>query len=611
MDYKFFLSSKSSKQWQKIGTEKRSGVAVPIFSIYSGSSAGIGEFCDLKKLARWCNDCGFSIIQLLPMNDLGGDFSPYNSLSSFALEPLYLSVTQINDVKRWSFRKEIKELKIKYSCSGGRVNYDLKKEKLGLLRKIFNSVDNAENENLKSFILKNQNWLRDYVLFKILKEHHDGKNWEDWEIEYKERNPDALVEFEQKKIKEINFLNWLQWQVYEQFGNTKEYLERKGILLVGDVPYLVSRDSADVWAHQNLFKLYLSSGAPPDMYFGNGQRWGTPPYNWEEIEKNNYGYLIDKLKYAENFYDMFRIDHFVGLLRVWTITLDTPAESAGLYGKFDPEYEHLWEEHARKILDVIINSTKMLPCAEDLGTVPAQSGRILEEYGIPGIDVQRWKKNWDGDNEFVKSENYRKNAVSVISTHDSSFLPVWWKYEAGTIDEILFKRLCEQTDIKYEKYNEVLSNLFDLDKNLHGRLSWKKDVISIDYLLGVLQRSRNDAYGIVKLYLETYGESEKFSKYIGIEKQEIPDMNFFGNCLLEINKSNSIFSVQQIFEFLFLDDKFLEEHSVWDFRINFPGTISNSNWTLRLPISLEELKKSEINKIIRDINIKTGRFLKK
>ena len=611
MDYQFLLSSKLSQQWKKIGTEKRSGVAVPLFSIYSTNSAGIGEFCDLKILARWCKDCGFSIIQLLPMNDLGDDFSPYNSSSSFALEPTYLSLTHLEDFKRWSFRKEISEIKNKYSGKSERVNYDIKKEKLNLLKKIFESRQGIENKKFEKYLEENKNWFRDYALFKVLKEKNEFRNWEEWEAIYKERNSEALLEFELQNGNEINFYYWIQWQVYEQFKNIKKYLAKKEILLLGDVPFLVSRDSADVWANQKYFKLNLSSGAPPDMYFANGQRWGTPPYNWEEIEKDGFIYLKDKLKYAENFYDMFRIDHFVGLLRVWTITTDTSLETEGLYGRFDPENESLWEEHAKKILDVIANSTAMLPCAEDLGTVPPQSGKILEEYGIPGVDVQRWKKNWDGDNEFIRSADYRANAVSVISTHDSSFLPVWWKYEAGTADETLFKRLCEQTNITGDQYKEVLSGLFEPVNNQDGRLTWKNDVVNVDNLLNILQRSRNDVYGIVKMYLETYGEKEKFLKCIGLEKTKQSTIGFFEKCFEEINNSKSVFSVQQIFEYMYLDKKFLEKHLDWDYRINFPGTISKSNWSLRLPLSLEELKKAGISATIKELNTRTGRLPKK
>ncbi len=154
---------------------------------------------------------------------------------------------------------------------------------------------------------------------------------------------------------------------------------------MGDLPFLVSRDSADVWAYKNYFKLTLSSGAPPDMYFSMGQRWGMPPYSWDNIEAGNYSYIRERLLYAENFFDMFRIDHFIGLFRVWTIDLKTPEELKGLYGRFDPEDNYYWEEHGKKILEVINNSTTMLACAEDLGTVPDCSDKVLKEFSVTSI----------------------------------------------------------------------------------------------------------------------------------------------------------------------------------------------------------------------------------
>ena len=404
----------------------------------------------------------------------------------------------------------------------------------------------------------------------------------------------------------LNFYFWVQWQAYEQFKIIKGYAKEKGILILGDIPLLVSRDSADVWANQKYFNLDFSSGAPPDVYFANGQRWGMPTYNLYEIEKDGYEYFKRRLKYAENFYDMFRIDHFVGLLRVWTIRLDEPAESAGLNGKFEPESEHLWEDNAKKILDVIISCCDMLPCAEDLGTVPDVSFKILNEYGIPGIDIQRWKKHWGGDYEFVKPEEYRINSIASISTHDSSFFPVWWKFEAGTIDEVLFKRLCDRFNIPEEKYK----NLFNERENKYGRLLWKDEVNISEYLLNTLGKSWEEVYEIVKQYLESFEEKAKYLKYLGVENNlsESITPDIIRKNLEKINESKSIFSIQQIFEYLYLDGELLGNNSVWDYRINTPGLISESNWTLKMPFAAEELKKLEINSVIKEINTKTNRI---
>ena len=190
MDYNFFLDTKSSKQWKKIGTGRRSGVAVPVFSLLSKKSAGIGDFYDLKFFADWCKSCGFSIVQLLPVNDLGFDFSPYNSVSSFALEPAYLSLLQLKNVSKWKYGKGIRGLRKRFSSDSERIDYNVKNEKLKVLRTIFEVEGKKNNEKLGLFVEENKFWLRDYALYKVLKEKQNGNTNEDTNrnLEYKERN---------------------------------------------------------------------------------------------------------------------------------------------------------------------------------------------------------------------------------------------------------------------------------------------------------------------------------------------------------------------------------------------------------------------------------------
>jgi 4-alpha-glucanotransferase len=613
LNHNFLLNIKTSGLWSKIGVSKRSGIAVPLFSIYSEKSTGIGEFRDLKKIIDWCVYNGFSIIQLLPVNDTGYDFAPYNAVSSFALDPVYITLDSLSRIRTGKFKKKIEDLKKKYPLSESRVNYSIKSEKISLLKEIFYSVSFSNEKQLEQFKNDNGSWLRDYVLFKIIKEKCGNKNWEEWSDEYKNRNPEYLKLLERENPLEFNFHCWIQLQAFEQFKKVKEYANKKGVLLMGDIPFLVSRDSADVWANQNHFKLNLSSGAPPDMYFAKGQRWGMPPYNWQEIEKDSHKYIINRLKFAENFYSMFRIDHFVGLLRLWTISLDEPVENAGMIGKFDPEPESEWENNARKILDVFIGCTDMMPCAEDLGTVPPSSYKILEEYGIPGIDVQRWKKHWGMDYEFSLAEEYRLNSISTISTHDSSFFPVWWKYEAGSIDKLLFERLCGNLNISGDKYKYIFDTLFDNKKNNNERLFWRTEIRSVEYLLNILEKRWEEAHGIVLLYIESFGEKERLLKLFKPDNfnQNVLTVKFIKANLEKVSETNSIFSIQQIFEYFYLNEEFLNKNTDWDYRINSPGLINQSNWTLRLPFPVEELKKLKINSTIKEINKKTERTTEK
>jgi 4-alpha-glucanotransferase len=347
--YKEFLSSKSAKQWQKIGIKRRAGVLTPLFSLYSKNSMGIGEIPDLNLLTEWCKKTGMSIIQLLPMNDTGFNFTPYDCQSTFALDTMYLSLMKIQGVDPYDFIKDIEKMKAKFEAGKKRVNYKIKGEKLKILWKMFESLEKLP-ALYEDYVLKNHYWLNDYACYKVLKDLNEQKAWEEWPDKFRLKEDEAMAKLQEKEFEMINFHMWLQWQAALQFEEVKAYANSCGVFIQGDLPFLVSRDSADVWAHQNYFKLDMVSGAPSDMYFAMGQRWGMPPYNWEVIERNGFDYLKEKVKYAENFYDMFRIDHFVGLFRLWSIKAGEPQATFGMNGKFDPPDEKLWKEHGQKIL---------------------------------------------------------------------------------------------------------------------------------------------------------------------------------------------------------------------------------------------------------------------
>lgn len=610
MNYSALLKSKTSGKWQHTGIQRRAGVALPLFSVYSKNSIGIGEIPDLRMLIDWCAKTGMSVLQLLPLNEVGYDFAPYNSISTFALDPMYLSIRKLRKVNLKPFRKELRKLKKNFPNGYGKVNYEIKNEKLILLYKIFNTVNLNDIKKFKKYVSKNIHWLKYYSVFKILSLNNKGKDWQEWELKYKYIAPFTTEKILRQNSNEIYFYFWIQWQLYEQFISIKKYAKQKKVLIMGDVPFLVSRNSADVWAYKNYFKLSLSSGAPPDMYFSNGQRWGMPPYNWENISADKFGYLKERLKYAENFFDMYRIDHFVGLFRVWTIDLKTPEEYGGLYGKFDPEDESDWEKHGENILNVMIDSSSMLPCAEDLGTVPECSEKVLKEFGITGINVQRWQKKWNNNFSFLNSDLYRINSVATVSTHDSSSLPAWWKTEAGTIDEKAFIQECEKLSIDNERLNKLKLKLFDENNSSNGRLCWKKNINNVYILLNILNLSYNESKKIIDMYLSSYSEKSKFLNYIGLKSntEQNVSVDFIKKSLEKITGSSSVFSIQLIMEYLYLDRSNLEKFSGWNFRINFPGIVNQNNWSLVIPVSLEELNELSINETIKEINIKYDRI---
>ncbi len=605
-NYKHFLKSPAKDKWKQIGTVRRSGVVVPLFSIYSKESTGIGEIPDLKLVVDWCVKSGMSIIQLLPLNETGYDFSPYSTTSTFALELMYLRLNKLRGVNTDKYNKEIKTLKKTYGKSSARVNFEIKDKKLTLLRKIFNS-EFRENESFRKFTDDNNYWIKDYAAYKILKEKNESKSWEEWKSEHRKFSKSLVDKIISGNPDEVRFLYWLQWQIFEQLKEVKEYANGHGVLIMGDMPFLVSGDSADVWSHQKYFKLNQSAGAPPDFYFAFGQKWGMPPYKWNKIENDNYRYIKERLRFAENFYNMYRIDHFVGLFRIWTFELDNITHE----GEFDPPRKKNWEKHGKKIINAMLDGSSMLPCAEDLGTVPHCSYKTLKQYGIPGIDFQRFNKK--RNYEFVLPEGYRKNSSAVISTHDSSFFPLWWKYEAGTIDKALFEFLCRSINIKGNALRNVKKKLFDKKNSKNRRLFWKKEIHNIKILLRILNIGKTVGKEIIKLYTESYAEKEKFMKYLSGKAGSIrpPSPSLQLKCIEKASESDSIFSIQLIQEYLYLNKSIFPKIFKWNYRINSPGTMGRNNWAIRLPISLERLlnspEGSEITKLIKSINTKTNR----
>ena len=602
--YTSLLSSLAKKQWERIGLKRRSGIVTGLFSLYSGDSAGIGELPDLDILADWCVQAGMSIIQLLPMNDVGFDFRPYDAQSTFALDPMYLALDRLTGIDTAPFKKDLKALRKKFPAGKKKVDYRIKGAKLELLWKMFKSAGKQPAE-FDRYLADNKFWIEDYALFKVIKDRCGQKDWETWEPKLKSRDEDAIRFFVRDNAESILFHQWMQWQLYQQFRAAKAYAAKKGVLIMGDLPFLVSRDSADVWSHQGYFKLNLSSGAPPDMYFALGQRWGMPVYNWENIARHKYDYLTEKLRYAQNFYDLYRIDHVVGMFRVWTIALSEPPENAGLHGVFDPKDEKVWEEHGRTLLSIMVKNTEMLPCAEDLGVVPPCSNKVLEEMGIPGIEVQRWIRDWGKTYEFKKGEDYRKNAVATVATHDSTSFVMWWKFDAGTADAHLFKRKCEEKHVAFE---HVKGQLFDLKKSHHGRLRWKNEIADEHALMKALNLPEDQAKDLAKLYRESYGEKEKFWEYLGMKGKVEEDASpeFVRRTLEKVCGTASIFTTQLLQDWFALDE--FPECGDWGFRINFPGTLSDKNWSIVMPLSLEEMLKLPINKTIKSINKNAGRI---
>jgi 4-alpha-glucanotransferase len=568
--------------------KRRAGILAPLFSIYSENSLGIGDLEDLKLLIDWSSECGYSIIQLLPMNEVGPTFCPYDSISSFALEPVYVSLKRTAKTKR------------------SHVDYSVKEKKNKLLRETYVSEKGIDsNKEFKKFCDENRYWIDDYSLFKAIKGYHNHAPWYEWGDGYKNRDVLLLEQFEKEHRDELLFYKWVQWTLFKQFKDVKGYAGSKKVLIKGDLPILVSRDSADVWAHPEFFKLEFAAGAPPDMYCAKGQRWGMPTYNWDRIREDGFKYVKEKLKYAENFYDLLRIDHVVGLFRIWSIPCNEPHENQGLNGFFDPPDENVWGSHGRDLLSVLQDSTSLSLCAEDLGVIPKACREALRDMSIPGNDVQRWMKDWAVKHDFLPPDKYRKLSVAMLSTHDTTNWAAWWENEAGTVDEELFIRKCNERGIDFGLVKE---RLFDLERSKHGRLRWRESVDSVDAYIEILGKRPEELKDFVELYENTYFEKEKLWKdlKLGGPMREKSDAKIIRAALEITASSEAIFCIELIFDLLDLGG--LCKGDPYKYRVNLPGTVSADNWSLKIPVSLEKLAAHKITKELKAIVTASGRL---
>ena len=407
--------------WERVGIRRRRGICLPLFSARSHRDCGIGDLGDLVNLGRWCKEIGAEVIQLLPLNDLGRGACPYSAVSAFALDPVFVALDQVPGLERdagWQAR--VREVASRLD-GGVRIEWEaVRAAKEQLLEEALQRLDDSLLEDLLESFEEEHPWLDDYLPYRVLKDLHGHAGWEAWGPV--DRLDQALQSPEGKRRRRLHLFS--QWLLDAQFRRAREVLRGMGVLLEGDIPILVARDSADVWRHPEWFHLEVTAGAPPDMYSQDGQNWGFPTYRWERMEQDGHRWWRDRLRYAERYYDLYRVDHVVGFFRIWTI----PAgETTGRNGFFVPGEEHRWGDHGRRILRMMLSATGMLPLAEDLGTIPEVCRETLLQMGICGFKVQRWEKRWKGDRRFIPPREYPVLSVATLSTHDSEILAQWWR----------------------------------------------------------------------------------------------------------------------------------------------------------------------------------------
>lgn len=462
----FLKTTPTYPHWQKIQIRHHHGICTPLFSLRTKQSVGIGEYLDLIKLIDWAKMVGFEIIQLLPLNDTGEDPSPYNALSSKALHPIYLSLHALNFLDQ---HRDLSEQLANMSIfnEGNKIAYPIVlKAKYEWLKAYFSKTFHTfeKDPKYKTFLLSNP-WLKSYALYRTLKEQFKHKPWYYWPDQYRKvKHIEPLFDRYQEQM---HFYCFLQYLSYLQMTQVKEYAELNGIKIKGDIPILLSSDSADVWEEPHLFNQTLVAGAPPDAYSAEGQVWGFPLFNWKMHEKDHFAWWKQRLGYASQFYHLYRIDHVVGFFRIWAIPLNKKATD----GSFKPKNIHLWPLQGKRLLKMMIETSCILPIAEDLGTIPKFVFRTLENFGICGTRVIRWQRRSEEDGKYIPIQDYEPLTVTTVSTHDSEPLSLWWQtYPLDAKLYAEYKKWNYQTTLSSQMREEILYDAHHSNSLFHINL---------------------------------------------------------------------------------------------------------------------------------------------
>lgn len=320
---------------------KAAGVAVPVFSLKSKDSFGVGDFNDLKLLSEWCKKVGIKMIQILPINDTSTDNSwdnsyPYKAISTKALHPIYLNLKKMGSLLDEKDNSFFEEQKIVLN-NNDFVDYpQVMSIKNDFFRKIFSQTwkEVKNSQEYLIFFNNNKEWLVPYAAFRFLSSKYNSSDFSQWE-EYAvyDKNKIELLVQEKQYSKEIELYYFLQYHLDKQLKEAVSVLHQNGVALKGDLPIGIGRFSVEAWTSPELFNLDEQAGAPPDAFAIEGQNWGFPTYNWNKMSEDNYLWWKERLYQMSNYFDAYRIDHILGFFRIWEIPYEF---TQGLMGHFSP-----------------------------------------------------------------------------------------------------------------------------------------------------------------------------------------------------------------------------------------------------------------------------------
>jgi len=416
---------------RSVAKHRRAGMLVPLFSLASSTSWGIGEFADLPRMGAWLERARQRVLLMLPLNEMPeSERSPYSALSAMALDPQFITIESIDDFKAIGGESSLEpalRTRLDDARRASSIDYATVRElkQIALRRSFARFVDaewrpdRSRARALRTFIEAQRWWLDDYALFRALQVRYGERVWDDWPEPIRMRHGDALERARGELAEEVLYRQYVQWIASEQWAAARS--AAGDIAVFGDLPFAVGAESADVWAGQHAFRLDRSVGVPPDAFSATGQDWQLPAYRWDVLEERDFRLLRDRAARQADLFDGYRIDHLVGFYRMYTRPL------GGGHGVFTPKEPPDQQALGERIMRVFQDSGAEI-IAEDLGVVPDFVRESLARLSIPGYRVFRWERRWhDPGRPFKDPVDYTPVSVATSGTHDTEPLVVWWE----------------------------------------------------------------------------------------------------------------------------------------------------------------------------------------
>ena len=416
---------------------------------------GIGCFSrSAYGFVDWLKGAGQTYWQILPLGPTSYGDSPYQSFSTFAGNPYFISLDELIE------EGVLTEKECKSADFGKRaddIDYEkIYKKRFRLLRKAYERSRVSENPDYVRFVEENRWWLSDYALFMAVKDRFKGAPWTEWAEDIRLRWSNAMDYYRRELYYDIEFQQYLQYKFFSQWRRLKAYANEKGIRIIGDIPIYVAMDSADTWAHPELFQLDENNvptavaGCPPDGFSADGQLWGNPLYRWNYHKNTGYDWWMSRMWYCFQMYDVVRIDHFRGFDEYYSIP----------YGEETAVNGH-WEKGPGidlfRCMEQRLGRHQVI--AEDLGYVTDSVREMVRESGFPGMKVLEFafdSRDTGSASDYLP-HNYVENSVAYTGTHDNETITGWFKSITKEERQMARDYLCDQHTPTKELYKSFIA----------------------------------------------------------------------------------------------------------------------------------------------------------